>query len=428
MLGIRTMFRCVLLICSVSVAGVAVAEPLTFDAALEIATRSSPDIAVQTASLEAAQSASVAAGRLPDPKLTVGVENFPVTGEERGSLTRDFMTMRKVGLMQDVPNGGKRAARAAAATADADRARAERHVSILTVRRDAAVAWLARYYLERRRTLFDALDRENQLFAQSVQAQFAGGRGMPADVVAPKQEAAEIADRRDELTSEIAKSKATLRRWTGPAGDEPLAGDPPTLALDAERLRGHIHEHPDLAVFVPMTQMAQAEVHEAEAAKRPDWGVELAYGRRGSAFSDMVSLQFTLDLPLFARTRQDPQIAAKRQELNRVEAQRDAMFRDHTEELDAELAEYEVTTRQLARLREAHLPLAQQKVDYQFASYRAGTADLSAVLNARRELIDERLKEIELDGKRATTVAKLYFFYGAGATDPKALSVGEGSR
>jgi outer membrane protein, heavy metal efflux system len=428
MLGIRTMFRCVLLICFLGAAGLAAAEPLSFDAALDLATGTSPDIAVQTASVEAAQSASVAAGRLPDPKLTVGVENFPVTGEERGSLTRDFMTMRKVGLMQDVPNGGKRQSRAAAAAANTERAGAERRVSILTVRRDTALAWLARYYLERRGALIDELDRENQLFAQSVQAQFAGGRGMPADVVAPKQEAAEIADRRDELASEIAKSKASLRRWTGAAGDEPLAGDPPALALDTEHLRGHIHEHPELAVFVPMTQAAQAEVHEAQAAKRPDWGVEVAYGRRGSAFSDMVSLQFTLDLPLFARTRQDPQIAAKRQELNRVEAQRDAMLRDHTQELDAELAEYEMTTRQLARLREAHLPLAQQKVDYQFASYRAGKADLTAVLNARRELIDERLKDIELDGKRAATVAKLYFFYGPGATDPKAFPTGEGSR
>ena len=121
-----------------------------------------------------------------------------------------------------------------------------------------------------------------------------------------------------------------------------------------------------------MTQAAQAGVHEAEAAKHPDWGVELSYGRRGSAFSDMVSLQFTLDLPVFSRTRQDPLIAAKRQELNRVEAQRDAMLRDHTEELDAELAEFEVTTRQLARLRETRIPLAQQKVEFQFASYRAG--------------------------------------------------------
>jgi len=63
----------------------------------------------------------------------------------------------------------------------------------------------------------------------------------------------------------------------------------------------------------PMMEMAQAEVHGAEATKRPDWGVELSYGHRGAAFSDMVSLQFTLGLPVFSGTRQDPQIEAKRQ-------------------------------------------------------------------------------------------------------------------
>lgn len=47
---------------------------------------------------------------------------------------------------------------------------------------------------------------------------------------------------------------------------------------------------------------------------------------------------------------------------------------------------------------------------------------------ARRELIDERLREIELEGKRATTAAKLYFIYGAGATDPEAYAPGKISR
>ena len=411
------MYRYVLLVSLGGVAGLAGAEPLSFDAALRIATRSSPDIAVQATSVEAARSASMAAGRLPDPKLAVGIENLPATGAERWSLTRDFMTMRKVGLMQDVPNGAKREARAAAANAAVAQAEAERLVSILTVRRDTALAWLDRYYLERRSALFDELDRENQLLARAVQAQFAAGRDMPAEVLAPRQEAADIADRRDEVAGEIAKSKAVLRRWVGVAAEEPLAGEPPPLTLDTEHLREHVHEHPDLAVFVPMTQMAQAEVHEAEAMKRPDWGVELAYGRRGAAFSDMVSLQFTFDLPLFTKTRQDPQIQAKRQELSRVETQRDAMLRDHTQELEAALAEYEVVARQLTRQRDVRLPLAREKVDYQFASYRAGKSDLGSVLAARRELIDQRLRQIELEGKHARAAARLYYFYGPGAAD-----------
>lgn len=411
------MFRCILLVSFLGAAVLASAEPLSFEAALEIATQSSPDIAVQTASVEAARSAAVAAGRLPDPKLAVGIENLPVTGAEQWSLTRDFMTMRKVGIAQNLPNRAKRQAQTDADAANIGRAEAQRRVSILTVRRDTALAWLNRYYFERRGALFDELDRENQLFAQAVQAQLAGGRGTPADAVAPKQEAAEIADRRDELAAAITRSKSTLKRWVGVAAEEPLHGGPPALALDSQHLREHVHEHPDLAVFVPMTQMAQAEVHEAEASKRPDWGVELAYGRRGSAFSDMVSLQFTLDLPFFAKTRQDPRIQAKHQELARVQSERDAMLRDHTQELEGDLAEYDVVTRQLSRLRDVHLPLAREKVDYQFASYRAGKAELSSVLVARRELIEQRLKEIELEAKYASTTARLYYFYGPGAID-----------
>jgi cobalt-zinc-cadmium efflux system outer membrane protein len=420
------MLRFSLLVSLAGAASLASAEPLSFDAALRVATSTSPDIAVQTTNVEATKSASIAAGRLPDPKLAVGIENLPVTGPEQWSLTRDFMTMRKVGLMQEIPNGAKRAAQSAVADGAIAKAEAERHVNILTVRRDTAIAWLDRYYLEQLGALFEELDHENQLFASAVEAQLAAGRGMPADVVEPKQEAADIADRRDELTAQIAKSKAVLKRWVGAAADEPLTGEPPHLTLDSASLRDHVHEHPDLAVFVPMTQIAQAEVHAAEATKRPDWGVELAYGRRGSAFSDMVSLQFTLDLPLFAKNRQDPQIRAKRQELSRVETERDAMLRDHTQELEGALAEYDVTTRQLARLRNTHLLLARQKVDYVFASYRGGKADLTSVLAARRELIDARLREIDIESKRARAVAKLYYFYGPGAVDPD--TVQEASR
>jgi outer membrane protein, heavy metal efflux system len=420
------MLRFILCVCLAATVSSARSEPLTFGAALQIAVASSPDLAQQGANVEAARSASTAAGRLPDPKLSFGVQDLPVTGPYQWSLTRDDFTMRTVGLMQDIPNRGKRDAQAASAAAAVDTSEAQRRVSALTVRRNAAVAWLDRYYLEQRSALFDELERENALFAQAVQAQFAAGRGMPADLVEPRQEAAELADRRDELAAQIAKSKAMLKRWVGAAANEPLAGDAPVLMLDTAHLREHVHEHPDLAVFVPMTQMAQAEVHEAQAAKRPDWGVELEYGRRGSAFSDMVSLKFTLDLPLFPKTRQDPLIESKRQALTRVESERDAMLRDHTQELEGDLAEYEVVMRQLARVRDSHLPLAREKVDSQFASYRSGKADLTAVVAARRELIDQRLKEIELDSKRAETAAKLYYFYGPGATQD--LSATEGSR
>lgn len=405
---------CVLTLAVVHV-DIAQAEPLSFTAALAIAERESPDLAAQSADVDAARSATVAAGRLPDPKLIAGIENLPASGVDQWSLNRDFMTMQKIGVMQDIPNGSKRRAEAEVATAALDRAEAQRRVQAIGVRRDTALAWLDRYYLERRGALFDELDRENQLFAESVQAQLVGGTGMPADTVAPKQETAELADQRDALSAAITKAKAALRRYVGIAGDDQLIGDAPPLAIDADHLRSRVHEHPELAVFAPMLAMAQGEVHEAEAMKKPDWGVELAYAKRGPEFSDMVSMQVTVGLPLFTRNRQNPAIAAKRQAVNKVNAEREAMLRDHTQELEADLADYDTLIRQLARMQTTRLPLAQQKVDLQFASYRAGKGDLNVLLTARRELIAERLKQLELDRQRAALAARLYFSYGEGA-------------
>lgn len=414
---IKTVYRfCVLgaltLIVSTLRVTVVYAEPLSFNAALELAQQRAPELIAQAASVEAARSSAIAAGRWPDPKLVVGIDNLPATGADQWNLTRDFMTMRKIGIMQEIPNRASRAAQTDVAAAAVDRALSEQQIRVRSVRRETALAWLQRYYLEQRVKLFDELEHENQLFADTVQAQLISGKGSAADVVIPKQEAAELADRRDELTAAIAKAKAVLRRYVGIAGDEVLTVDAPVLAIDPEHLRTHVHEHPELKVFEPMMAMAHAELREARAAKRPDWGVELAYAKRGPQFSDMVSLQLSIGLPLFTTHRQDPQIDAKRQAINQVTAEREAMLRDHTQELESDLADYDALVRQLARMQANRLPLAAQKVELQFASYRSGKSDLSAVLTARRELIAERLKQLDLESQHAALIAKLYFAYG----------------
>ncbi|MNV77101.1 Outer membrane efflux protein [compost metagenome] len=79
------------------------------------------------------------------------------------------------------------------------------------------------------------------------------------------------------------------------------------------------------------------------------------------------------------------------------------------------MADYVALGRQLDRGRQEWLPLAQQKVDLVTASYQAGKAELTVVLAARRELIEQRFKLIELDYQRASSAARLYFAYGENA-------------
>src|SRR5690349_18490446 len=82
--------------------------PFGLDEAIERALGDSPQIVAAQASLEGAQDLAPSAGRLPDPEAIVGVDNLPVNSSDQFSLTRDFMTMRKVGVMQTFPSGTKR--------------------------------------------------------------------------------------------------------------------------------------------------------------------------------------------------------------------------------------------------------------------------------------------------------------------------------
>ncbi|MFM2288319.1 MAG: hypothetical protein RL684_1462 [Pseudomonadota bacterium] len=387
------------------------AEPLTFDAALAAAERDSPDLAAQNAGIAAARAAARAAGALPDPRLAVGVDNLPVTGADRWSLERDFMTMRKVGLMQEFPNSARRRANVDESDAMIAQAEAERRVHVVWVRTSAAAAWINVWYAQQRLSLLAELRGENELLAAQVQSQLLANRGAATDAVLPGQEAADLADRLDEGRAELAKARAGLRRLLGPAGDESLAGEPPQWNVDAAQLRPHVHAHPELAAFGPQIAGAQARIHAAEAAERPDWGVELAYARRAAAYSDMVSLQFTIALPLFRGSRQGPLIDASRKALQRLESERSDMLREHAETLDTQLAELESMGNRLARATAQRLPLAQQKVQLALAGYQSNRGDLATVLVARREWLDARLAELQLRNQRDALSAMLHFSY-----------------
>lgn len=87
------------------------AQPLTFERAQALAEQSAPENLARKAQVASAQQSVEPAAALPDPKLILGVDNLPIEGPDRYTLNRDFMTMRRIGLMQEVPNSDKRQAR-----------------------------------------------------------------------------------------------------------------------------------------------------------------------------------------------------------------------------------------------------------------------------------------------------------------------------
>lgn len=387
------------------------AEPLSFDAALAIAVSETPTLRVEAAQIDAARQMAIPAGELPDPKLVLGIDNLPITGTDSFSLDRDFMTMRRIGVMQEFPNDAKRGARVAAARGRVALTEAQARITRLAVLRETAVAWIARDAVERQLARIDALDGENRLFDAAVRARIAGGKGSALEAVAPRQEAAMIDSRRDELTARRQQAIAALKRWIGPRAEAPLAGSVPDWPIAHVTLEHALHGHPELAIFEPKGRVLDAEVAEAQAEKKPDWALELAYQKRGSQFGDMAMVQVSFDLPVFAATRQDPKIAARLAERVGLDAEREAVLREHAAMLETDFAEYQRLANAVKRQRGVLLPLAGEKVDLAMAGWRGGKGELTDLIMARRERIDAELMAIALEGERRQMAARLRYAY-----------------
>src|SRR3546814_19714877 len=83
--------------------GLAFAQPLTFEDALSRA-EAAPSVQARSLDVEARRSPAIAPGRLPDPKLGVGLDTFPVQGPPAFHSAGESMTMPTVGHTPNVPN------------------------------------------------------------------------------------------------------------------------------------------------------------------------------------------------------------------------------------------------------------------------------------------------------------------------------------
>ena len=130
-----------------------------------------------------------------------------------------------------------------------------------------------------------------------------------------------------------------------------------------------LHRHPELMLFDSRSREIDAEISEAKAEKIPDWGVELAYQQRAPQFGNMASFQFTIGLPMFPESRQDPRIAAKIAEKEALDAEREAAFREHNAMLESDMAEYQRLKDSVKRQKEVLLPLSEEKADLILADW-----------------------------------------------------------
>ncbi len=371
---------------SVLIGGVGAARaainPLTLEHAIEIAVADAPQLQAQQAAVEGSQASARNAGRLPDPAIVAGVENLPSNGVDAWSLDRDFMTMRKVGLMQNFPNSHKRQSERESAQAMVAVAKSEAAQARLELTQSVAQAWVSRYAAEVALKSLQALKDQLVLQVELARTAVASGNAQVSDALSAQAAAIDLEDRLLDAQQEVTRSRAELARWLGDTGDPSLAPPPSFLELHAgaAQLLSSLHHHAALLSYDARIAAARSEIAVATAAKRPDWSAELDYAKRGPGFPDMVSLQFQVALPLSPGTRQNPAIQAKYAATRRLQADRESALRMHTAEVNTMLGDWQTAKQRIDLYERERLPLARQRSELALASLRTGRMDVRQTL------------------------------------------------
>ncbi len=389
--------------------------PLSLAEAVRIAIAQSRRVAATELQAQAARDMAVAAAQRPDPVLKFGLNNLPIDGADRFSLTSDFMTMRSVGVMQEFVHAEKRQARGARAQLEVDAARIARAQTISELQRDTAFAWLERSYQHTLRDLLQAQVHEAELQVQAVKALLSSGKASQADLFAARGQVEQMRDGVAQADRAIGVAEAQLARWIGEAAQRGSDARPPLTAPDwtlHHDLGTQLARHPLIAAAVQQEALTQADAELARAEQRTDWSVEVMFSQRGPSYSNMVSINVALPLPWNRVQRQGREYAARQALAARSSAEREDLQRAHEAEVRAMLHEWRNHEQRLQRFQAQLLPLAQQRSVAALTAYRAGSGLLAAVLEARRAELEVRVQMLRIEMDLARLWAQLTYLDG----------------
>jgi outer membrane protein TolC len=392
------------------------AEPkqLGIEDAAALAVESQPLLESQRSAVAGTRESAIAAAQLPDPVLVGEIADFPVGGADSFSLRRDPFTQYMLGIRQEFPGGRKRALRAERVVAEADRLETELRQQELVLQRAVRLAWLAAWGALSAQGIVRTMIADASDQAKLIEIGYRAGKTSQADLSAARVAVGLLEDTLDELKQKEIQARNEMRRWIGNDADRPIKAELPEWPeSDVPELLRRLERHPHVAAQAKAVDVASAELKLAREEYRPDWSVRVAYGYRPD-FSDMAGIEFEIALPFFTRNRQDRTVQARAADVRRAELLQEDALREHRAAVHINAANWDRLQGRLGNFDRLIVPGAQQRLDAAMMAYAAGSGSLSAVLDARRSLLDVRLQRLELEVEATRNRIELLYLSDAG--------------
>ena len=385
---------------------------LTVEEAVARARGDQPAIAAFEREAVASEEAAVAAQSLPDLRVSVGIQNFPITGDEALSPTESPMTMYTIGVMREQVRRSRREAQAARLRAEAAISRAEGAAQVLDIEREAMIAWVKAVEAVAKQRLLSQIVKDLRVGREVMEAAIPTGGSTSALALAAQAEVALAQAQLAAARGAEARARGELARWIGTAALRPLPAHIPVLtlppALDAA-VTGRAH--PRILASQAQEVAAQRQIEVARSDRRPNLSWSVTLGLRPE-YGQMISGQVSIPLQFNRRGLQDRRIAEAQARADAARLRTLDELRELQGAYAAAVAEYRGAAEAIDELRKDAIPALEASFEAAEARYAGGQGTLELPLDIVRRYVEANIELVEQEALRARAAAELLYLAG----------------
>jgi len=361
--------------------------------ALSAALVASPELAAFSAEIRAQEARTVQAGLLPNPDLSVDLEDFATSGDP-GAFERTETTLS---LSQLIELGGKRAKRWRLANLEKDLAGWDYETARASVLADVTRAFVQALSVQERVVLAGELIGLADASVTTVTSQVRSGAvsALEADRARVALDRARL--ERVQLEHALSAARAELAAtWGGKEvtftdlrGDLETVTPPPGI----ETFLAGIDRNPDLARWASELDQRRAALALEESRRVPD--VTLGVGARRFSEDDTTGavLAFSIPLPLFDRNQGG--IAEARHRVSKAQAEQATAETSVRSALTASYEELHAAYAEVVTLRDEIVPRARRVFQGTKDNHARGLFRYLEVLDAQRTLFELRSQYLQ---------------------------------
>jgi cobalt-zinc-cadmium efflux system outer membrane protein len=395
------LFKCLSLMlvfsgCTFAAEAPATGQTLTLKAATEQAVQDNPDLAQMQARAQAMAAVPSQMGTLPDPEISFNAMSLPVNSF---STRQEDMTQLGAGISQTFPFPGKLALREQAAAFEAEAA----SQSVTEVRwrllSEVKTTWWLIFYLDRAIQIVDSNHALLQQFVEIARTKYEVGEGLQQDVLLAQLELSKLLDQQLMLKASRRNAAASLNALLDkPANEEVRLPDKIESQLPTIKQENLLYQQAETsrAILEGNRQDINAAQSRLELAKKdylPDFNLGASYGARantpaGDRRADLLSLNLSMNVPIFAAQKQAKAVDQRNSELMQEKYALQDQWNKVRSQISQAYNDYKRAKDQVALFETGIVPQARQTVASMLAGYQVNKVDFLNLVRSQLTLFE----------------------------------------